>query len=1037
MAEGKTKSSAPSPGAEVKSHGDLQYWFISNIIEPYLREEELGIIAEEEELVKQNRSIDRLEYDAKIGDLLFEFKKPGEQVRGKRDIEKYIKAFKERGEEIECFVTNGEQAVYVDRTGKEQQRGSLKELLPTLKELLSTHIPKSIDPKYLVKRFGSHSAICRVHVTSLWELLEKTEGSSNEVVRDLISDCLGVWKRVYAEAANLNREAMMEVKKYADSFGIEIKSDKHDVEKFLFVIETYVSIFMELFIAGLVTQNKLIDYRDICDLLGRLEEGTTEAFNAFRRLPFMKGVFEYDVFDWFTEPAMEDPESKRRVENIIWNLGKAIDRVELSGVETDLFRKIYQEFFDKGARKALGEFYTNEDLVEEVLDSIGYEGEKILDRSLLDPACGSGTFLLIAISRFKKEAREKGWKEQKILEKIIESIYGIDIHPFAVTMAKVNYLLAISDLLKEAGNKIREFELPIYWSDSLSKFSKFKKLTKGVEVEITPFGKLELPEPDDLGWDILFRKIRKGVERKHPWSTDIFLDDVGNEVRLTYERILTTLYEKFKLGEIDSRWLPVLRNMLAVHKFKERCDFVVGNPPWVRLRNVDKDLRKRLREEFDFYQGMWNPPLKKIKFFRGSMDYSVAFVESGLKYLKDGGYLGFVITSNVTRNLYAGKFRERLIRNCALLTIKDYSFSRRPLFEEAQNAPLILSLEKRKPSKDHKLKVSIVNRNEEWRDWTIDQSELPLLKRDPESLWMIAPPEVILVIRKMIDRNPMLGNIYSVNMGVKTAANDVFWIKEFKRTDRWPKVAYIETTGGERVVSQKARIETDVIRPLVRGRNIDPWDYDVENYIIWTHDDETGEVKEELPPNAEAYFNRENVKERLKSRKAATVSKPLEKGAPHWLIGDVSAQKLMDKVAFQGIAKKIEAVFVPSSHYDKQLGRRKSILDANVYFIPVKDKNMGYILSAFLNSTLVRTYYSAYAMRTGAQYCAFRSWMMGLIPLAKEHKELATISRKLHEVKGEDRELLRKLDKRVANLYDLTEKELSAMEDFHDFFIAG
>ena len=100
---------------------------------------------------------------------------------------------------------------------------------------------------------------------------------------------------------------------------------------------------------------------------------------------------------------------------------------------------LYQELVDPSDRSGLGEFYTPDWLAELILDDIGYK-----TGSLLDPACGSGTFLFCAVRRL----RTNGLEGKKLIEYVMHSIIGLDVHPVAVLMAKANLLLALAPELR-------------------------------------------------------------------------------------------------------------------------------------------------------------------------------------------------------------------------------------------------------------------------------------------------------------------------------------------------------------------------------------------------------------------------------------------------------------------------------------------------------------------------------------------------------------------------------------------------------------
>lgn len=136
------------------------------------------------------------------------------------------------------------------------------------------------------------------------------------------------------------------------------------------------------------------------------------------------------------------------------------------GARRDFLRLVYQRFLDPVSRRTLGEFYTTEELVKETLDSVGYDGR--LDRRVMDISCGSGTFLVEAISRAIATNPQVGAAE--LAQRITEGVIGVDIHPFAVAMARVNYLIAISSLLETSESV--SVTVPVYWADSLAAVKK-------------------------------------------------------------------------------------------------------------------------------------------------------------------------------------------------------------------------------------------------------------------------------------------------------------------------------------------------------------------------------------------------------------------------------------------------------------------------------------------------------------------------------------------------------------------------------------
>jgi len=1024
----------PKIGTEIMTEAELCDRFLNDIVLPYLRAS-IGLLAD----AKLERRIKRGRYDARIGSLVIEFENPAADLReGIEQAKRYVEDFRDEGIVVNCFVTNGRIACFVDENKEATETKPLADVAVHLQERLTLLALLPASPDDILRVLGPSSDISRSHLVALLEIFRKSRGIQ------FISECYDLWSRVYGAATNLSPDAVEAVRHYARELEIELE-DRSQVEEFVFVIETYLAIFMKLLLAAVAVRIKLIQALSMSELL--LDDPLQSFEKLGDRVYFLRRAFEHDAFSWFVDSARRDKDVAAKISEMIKGIALALDKVDLSKVRVDMLRRAYQSFFDPSTRKALGEFYTNEDLVGEVLTETSYSGPEIVEKTLLDPACGSGTFLIVAIRRYISEARRKGLTNIQCLERITKQIRGIDIHPFAVTMARVNYLLAVSELVdKNTRSILGKIGIPIYWTDSLATFIRRKEPTglPIVEVDVAPLGAFLLPDPEKYSWQRLFEITRKAVEER--WPLGRYLDEFPKNIRQKYETTLKDLLSKFKeraIRERDSRWLSTLHTVIVVDTFRRKCDYVVGNPPWVRIRNVDEQLRNRLRARFSFYgKGAgWNPNFSNTRIpFGEQVDYAMAFVESGLRYLKDDGRLGFLITSNIVRSLYGGKMREFLIRNTTIRSITDYSLSRIELFEGVQNSPLIITLEKKTPTDTNIVKVGMQNRAGDRQAWEQKQGQLPLYVEDFASPWIIAPPNCINALRKMQLKGVRLGDNPGVNRGIMTSANEFFVVKRFEETDD-PDVLLVETERGDTF-----RIEKELLRPFFRGRDLDPWNYRVQDYIIWTHDDLTGRVLEKLPHYANEYFAETKVKDDLTGREKS-LKEILEgrddykKGQPPHMIFRVSADKLRDKVAWQMIAKTIEAACLPSDYQDKFLGSRKLIVDHAVYFLNVQEGNAAKRAAAFLNSTPARVYASAYVNRTGAEYCQFFAWIVGLIPAPlgitdSSETYIIELAEELKMANAKD-EALAKLDKIVASLYGLSDEDTESMRAFHEFFTAG
>ncbi|MCP8320024.1 MAG: N-6 DNA methylase [archaeon] len=998
-----------------------------NIVEEELKR--LGLTP----VIEQQRRIVRGRSDARIGGLFFEFKRPGrpleELLESKRQVDEYIDEYKRVGVLLRGVLTDGRHGVFVDEDKQIVERGKLEDSVWMLEAWVSALAMRVASPTDLRNYLGPASSVGKAFIKELFEAYGSHRNDT------FIRESYDMWDGVYGCATNLDEDAIKAVKTFAKNSLDILLQTKDDVKAFLFVIETYLSILMKILVAEVAIQRSIIPSASLEEMLG--EDVLVGYGKLSERIPFLSRVFEYDTFFWFVDLANVYPQLGRILTRYLTDVIKVLALMDFTGVSTDLVKQMYQGFFDAATRKALGEFYTPDILVDQVLDTIAYIDKTPLTALILDPACGSGTFLVRAIDRFMSASNGEMISKSDALMKITNQIIGVDIHPFAVAMAKVNYLLAIGRLIDPTVRRVvKSLPIPIYWADSLARTaakSQFEgaSAVRTVEIRVPVLGTFILPDPDDIDWDRIIDSALAAVDNE--WSDDRFLASFPRDKSLVYQDILLKFLKVFrdrKEGGLNGRWLSTLRNFIVIDKMRRRCDFVVGNPPWVRIHNINKDIQKELMGKFEVYKKDkksgkvvgWKPKLVATRIpFPQQIDYCMAFVEAGLGYLKEGGKLGFVITAKIMNALYANLLRRFLIEKTRILRLIDYSLSNKQFFEEATNYPLILALENCPPRSDIDITMEAATRLE----WKTNQMNLPLILGDIESPWSIAPPYIIRLFRTMQRGNPRLGDGYPIRMGVKTSANDIYLVTDFIPT---ATRGVVTVTNGKR---EKKNLEEGLLRPVIRGEDIGAWNYKVSGYIIWTHDD-AGKVRSKLPPNASKYFS--SYESDLLKRD------DYKKGQPIWVIFRVSEEKLKTKVAWGELSRTMETVIVPEFFNDERLGKKKLIAIQTVYFVAADNADLSYAFSALFNSTPVRAFITSFAERARGRYFRHISWTVGLIPLPIAMVEegikdpgiqdIIRLSKKMHECKGEGVALADELDKAVARLYGLSDEEVTELRIF-------
>jgi len=175
---------------------------------------------------------------------------------------------------------------------------------------------------------------------------------------------------------------------------------------------------------------------------------------------FYPHLFQIDIFDWY------------EIDNdILLRVLFTFNPYNFNKVNRDVLGKLYEKYLDREERKQLGEFYTPEEVIDYILDAVDYTPESEIEGTkLLDPACGSGGFLVRATNIFVEKLKNHGFNAETILRKLQESIYGFDINPFACHLAETNLFFQVINLIHQAKKNNPDFVMDkfnIYQTDSL------------------------------------------------------------------------------------------------------------------------------------------------------------------------------------------------------------------------------------------------------------------------------------------------------------------------------------------------------------------------------------------------------------------------------------------------------------------------------------------------------------------------------------------------------------------------------------------
>lgn len=368
------------------------------------------------------------------------------------------------------------------------------------------------------------------------------------------------------------------------------------------------------------------------------------------------GVVEPDFFDWVVEIEGGDV--------FVRTLAKRLARFDWSKVDQDVLKVLYESVIGTATRQRLGEYYTPDWLADIVVRETVADP---LNQRVLDAACGSGTFLFHAIRLYVAAAELKGMPVGELIDGITQHIIGMDLHPVAVTLARVTYLLAIGrDRLIDPDRGT--IHIPVYLGDSLQWQEQSVDLWSAgnlvvrVDDKKDLFGN-ELIFPDALldnaaRFDELVTEMANKASSRKPDTAAPSLKAafqrlaVPEKFRSAIEKTFKTMCRLHDEGR-DHIWGYYVRNLarpLWLSRQKNRVDVLVGNPPWLAYRKMTAEMQITFREMSEA-RGLWAGGELSTH-----QDLSGLFAVRACElYLKIGGKFGLVLpNAAIDREHYAG-----------------------------------------------------------------------------------------------------------------------------------------------------------------------------------------------------------------------------------------------------------------------------------------------------------------------------------------------------------------------------------------------
>ena len=358
----------------------------------------------------------------------------------------------------------------------------------------------------------------------------------------------------------------------------------------------------------------------------------------FFRDQSIMNLCEPDFFSWALDNVAED-----KFNEVFSAVFKRLAEFDWTRLDEDLLKMLYQELVDPSDRSGLGEYYTPDWLAEMILEDIGFQGG-----SLLDPSCGSGTFLFCAIRRLKR----RGLNGDELVRYAMERLTGLDVHPVAVLMAKANILLALASELKKS--RTFDIHLCVYMADTLHTEEKARKNFLGVPVGdgrefAIPLDSLENGRDLDQVIDQMVAFANRGATKEtYEPARRGFLSKIA-EMTVDEQNLWKINFElmvDLVCAKRDTVWGFILKNAFRpAYLRKTKVETIVGNPPWLSYRDIaEKSYKERVKvlvTKYDLLDAGSGNLVTRL-------DTSTLFyVHCMNEFLEPGGKIAFVMPKGV------------------------------------------------------------------------------------------------------------------------------------------------------------------------------------------------------------------------------------------------------------------------------------------------------------------------------------------------------------------------------------------------------
>ncbi len=787
------------------------------------------------------------------------------------------------------------------------------------------------------------------------------------------------------------------------------------------------------------------------------------------RVPYLNGgLFEPSSFEQ-RHAEMHLPNDLLRgvLEGVFERFDFRLDEADAAGthVDPEMLGKVFESLMAADERAASGSFYTPKEIVDVLVErainewlgdgSAEEQLEKLSRITILDPACGSGAFLLSALGVIERLWRARTNDVPPDLRRriVARSLYGVDLNPRAVRLCELRLWLAIVSGSESAiedveplpnldrnilqGNALLsptdflgDGRLSIYadWLHALrAQRDLLDRYRTAPHAQRPALYRLIRGNDQRLASELLARSIDE-TERELQLACAPQRDLFGRSIQVDPERCRELhqrigeqkkMLEEVEEGRLDFFSFDVhFAHVMAGGGF----DVVAGNPPWVRNSRIDPRTKRMLGDRYALFRGQ--QPATAFH----QPDLSVAFFERALALAAPGGVVALLMPAKIVNAGYAGPLR-RVARE-RVIALDDWSDSprRRSLFE-ADTFPLGITCRMHpssafgtfsphrgekatqfnaardsvafSPPREEKVPKAdegYVRISTGAESFDLPRAELSVDGASSE--WALVPPAVASIARRLRQshRTLAVGLGRKPFMGVKTGDNRSFFLEA-------------KAIRGDRLITADGlRIPLSAVCRCVRGRDLQRWTTTESQWMLW-------------PPRGGWH---------KPPAWLVTLAETRGLEPADFRLSFVRAEHVGIKVAWKDLSRGVAAAVLPDVVHVNEMPF-PLVPNQTLYAIDAVSLDEAYVIAAILNSTVAGALLVGVAERAKDSHYRYFGRTMAALPwpdLRPEWERLVRLSRRAHRPDAAREPIAAELDEIVARLYGLSPNELASLQIF-------